>query len=516
MMRPPPAPRIAPVPATPPQTRAPQPFRMRRGVLFLAALSLLVSLVLAATVLVQLRNRDPERIIILRATGPDLDVFQSEALTVFLQDHLEALGGPPVGNVPGTPDPALLAELGDRTLVVHPVARRQGGHLGLEVRRAWSGDLRRGNPGWKTSILPPGPPESIFQKALEELPVRLRPAAGLRLLPREPGCFWDLLRAQGWHRLHDRLEEAQRLAERVIQTEPDCAAAWLVHGDILYRRLLSDPQSLSGALETAEASLQAVLDRIPGHPRAAFLMAELYTDAGNQRAALDVLSKAQRHNPKAAPTYAGLAYAARTCGLLDLARRALDRRNQLVPTALTHFSAENTFLYLGDQAAFERTLIERADNPRNATVRFYRGYLALAQGQRAKAHAWFAQAAALGEGFGEFRQLSVAFGHIAAGEDPAALGVLETLERQRTGLRIPDGEFTFKMAEAHALLGRREASLDLLTRAFAQGFGCARWYRDSPFLKGPRSAPRWPSLIARVEEREQLLASRFSARDFGL
>jgi len=72
------------------------------------------------------------------------------------------------------------------------------------------------------------------------------------------------------------------------------------------------------------------------------------------------------------------------------------------------------------------------------------------------------------------------------------------------------------MAEAHALLGRREASLDLLTRSFAQGFGCARWYRESPFLLSVRKAPRWPSLLARVEERQQLFSNRFTPRAFGL
>lgn len=517
MMRPTPAPRKAPVPTTPrPAPRAALPFRLRRGFLFLAALSFLASLALAGVVFAQLRNRGPERVLLLRTTGPDLDVFQSEALTVFLQDHVEALGGPPVGNLPALPGPALLAELGDRTLVVQPVARRQGGLLGLELRHAWSGALRRGNPGWKGAILPPGPPESVFQQALQSLPLRLHMDPDLRLLPREPGGFWDLLRAQGWHRLHDRLEEAQRLAERVLAAEADCATAWVVHGDILYRRLLSDPMSLSGTQETAEASLQTALGRIPGHPRAAFLLAELHTDAGNQRAALEALQEAQRRNPQATPVYAGLAYAARTAGLLDLARRALERRNQLVPTALTHFTAENTYLYLGDQAAFERTLMERADNPRNATVRFYRGYLALSRGQRAEARGWFRKAMDLEEGFGEFRQLSLVFERIAAGEDTEALQTLQALERQRTGLRIPDGEFTFKMAEAYAILGKREASLDLLARAAAQGFGCDRWYRESPFLAPIRPAPRWPSLLARVEERRELLASRFTHRAFGL
>lgn len=484
--------------------------------MFLAALSLLASLALAGVVFAQLRNRGPERVIILRTTGPDLDVFQSEALTVFLQDHLEALGGPPVGTAAGLPKPELLADLGDRTLVVHPVARRQGSLLSLELRHAWSGALRQGKPGWKGSVFPAGPPEAVFRQALQSLPVRLRLATDLPLLPREPGSFWDLLRAQGWHRINDRLEEAQRLAERVLATEADCATAWTVHGDILYRRLLSDLQSLSGTQETAEASLRAALERIPGHPRAAFLLAELHTDAGNQRTALEVLREAQRHNPRATPIYSGLAYAGRTAGLLDLAQRALERRNQLVPTALTPFAAENTYLYLGDPAAFERTLLERPGNPRNVTVRFYRGYLALARGRREEARAWFRKAAELEEGFGEFRQLSLAFERIATGDGEGAQGFLHALERQRTGLRIPDGEFTFKMAEAHALLGHREASLDLLTRASAQGFGCDRWYRESPFLASVRSAPRWPSLVARVEERRLLLASRFTPRAFGL
>lgn len=517
MMRPAPIPRKAPVSITSrTASRAFQALRPRRGGLFLTAVSLMAGLALAAVVFGQLRNRGPERVVFLRATGPDLDVFQSEALTVFLQDHVETLGGPPVGNLPALPGPALLAELGDRTLVVQPVARRQGGLLGLELRYAWSGALVQGAPDWKGSPLSPGPPDAVLPQALQGLPLRLRRAPDLPLLPRGAGGFWDLLRAQGWHRIHGRLEEAQRLAERVLATEADCPTARVVHGDILYRRLLSDPMGLSGTQETAEASLRAALERVPGHPRAAFLLGELRTDAGDQRAALTVLQEALRRYPRATSIYAGLAYAARTAGLLDLGLRALARRNRLVPAALTPFTAENTYLYAGDPVAYERTLLERADNPRNATVRFYRGYLALSQGRREEARGLFRKAADLEEGFGEFRQLSLAFERIAAGEREAALEILEALERQRTGLRIPDGEFTFKMAEAHAILERREASLDLLTRASAQGFGCDRWYRESPFLGPVRSSLRWPSLLARVEERRALLASRFTPGDFGL
>ncbi len=504
------------VPTPPSSPRAAQPLRRRPGVNFLIALSILASLALGALAFVQLRNRGPERVLVIRAGGPDLDVFQAEALSVFLQDHLEALGAPPTGLLPALPDGPRLAELGERTLVVQPIARRHGSALGLELRQAWSGALRRGKPAWRGTVIPPGPPAQVLREALQDLPLRLRSSEGLRMMPREPGGFWDLIRAQGWHRFQPRLGEAQLLTERLLQSEPDCTTGWLVYGDILYRRLLSDPKSLSGVRESAESALASVLKRVPGHPRAAFLLSELHTDSGNQRDALEALREAQRHNPRAIAIYAGIAYAARTSGLLDLARRAADRSNQLLPRIHSGFAAENTYLYLGDLAAFEHSLQERPNTPRDATILFYRGYLALARGQKEKARAWFQQAANQETGLGEFRLLSRAFGHIAAGEDLQALEALQHLERQRTGLRIPDGEFTFKMAEAHALLGRREASLDLLTRSFAQGFGCARWYRESPFLLSVRKAPRWPSLLARVEERQQLFSNRFTPRAFGL
>jgi len=72
------------------------------------------------------------------------------------------------------------------------------------------------------------------------------------------------------------------------------------------------------------------------------------------------------------------------------------------------------------------------------------------------------------------------------------------------------------MAEAYSLLGHRQESLDLLSRAFAQGFGCTRWYSESPFLAEVRRLPRWQALILHVQERQQLMEKRFPPSDFGL
>lgn len=498
-------------PTHPVATLAP---RTRRGTGFLVILSLLAGFALLGVAVFTLRHRAPERVLLLLPEGGGLDILQREALNVLLQDHLELLGDATVCSSHGMPTGDGLARLGDRTLVVHPRVVRDGLHLGLDLRHIWSRDIAHG--AWRGGAVPPGPPAETFTKALQALPLRLKAPDPGQLLPRDPTAFWDLLQAQAWHRIHARLPDAYALAVRVSLSEPGCASAWLTQGDVQYRQLLSAPNSLPSGQQEAEQAFERALARVPAHPRATYLLAELLTDAGKQRDALVGLQASIRSYPRAAANYAGIAYTARTAGLLDLAMKALARRDRLVPSDLTIYSSENTYLYVGDRARFEASLLEREANPRNATVRFYRGYLALARKDREGARDWFQRAVALPEGFGEFTQLSRIYGHIAAGEGERAREALKELELARVGLRVPDGEFTFKMAEAYALLDLREQSLDTLGKAFAQGFGCARWYRESPFLDSIRALPRWRALLQHVEEREALLASRFQPSDFDL
>jgi len=338
-------------------------------------------------------------------------------------------------------------------------------------------------------------------------------AAGL-LFPRDPDAFW-ILAGLTASRPAGSIQGELDACTRILDREPRCAGAWLTRGRLLNNHILDDNRAPADLQDRCEKDFQTALALAPQCIRAATIFGRFRTELGNQRAALDLLLDAVQRNPKAPRLYEAVAYAARAAGLLEGASLALARRDAI--TGLSRGEAdftENTYLYLGDLARFEKVLGQGPDQQVDTLRDFYRGYTRLLRRDQAGAARYFHRAASVGGGVRAFRDLARVYDLGLAGRRDEALAELRRLWAERLPIRIPDGEFTFKLAEAFGWLESPTEAQDVANRAFAQGFGCLRWYQESPFLACARGTLRWVALEQHLTDRLALMEAAYPRKRF--
>ncbi|WLT31828.1 hypothetical protein [Geothrix sp. PMB-07] len=458
--------------------------------------------------------RAPLRVLLVApevAAPSGLDEAQGRALNAMIQDHLEHLGGFAVTVVGEMPSDVSPLQGQARTLVVQLQPRRRDQALDLSYRFVWGRRLQpKSASPWEERHAKVLPPDRAFETFLKDFP-RSVDRPGVNLVPKTPSVFWDLVQAAAWRLQNQHLEEAMNLVEKTTRQEPDCASAWILLGNLRYRWMLNSTTAFRQDQVDAEAALQQGLNLAPGHPRGVFLLSLLKTDIGNQREALDLLLRTRHKQPHNPTLLTGIAYAARGAGLLPLARKAMDLRDNLAFASLQPQAVDITCLYTGEISRFEASLQEQPGHLRSTSgvLPFYRGYLALVRGDQARAHKEFQAAEGLANGYPNIMRLSEIYDLILRGEKDQAWVKLREYDQERIGMREPDGEFTIRLAEAYALVGDRASAMEMASRAFARGFGCTAWYERSPMLEPLRTLPKWKALLQHLKERQALMEDQF-------
>lgn len=460
-------------------------------------------------------SRSPVQVLLV-APLPEADAemshYQARAIAMLVQYVLEARPEVSVSLADEMPPKPESLKPQEKWLLIKVLPRRRQDRFGLAFEWAWSGQFPKGAGSWSRAEIPLGAPEAVLPEALSRLPLGAPPATRKALLPATPRGFWNLVQASTLRLQNADLPVAEALVREVVQQEPGCAEAWWLLGSLQYRSLLSEPsRSQPGNLQGTSDCFRRGEDLLPDHPRGAFLRAQLLTNSGSHREALELLQERLHTHPRSTLLLTGMVYGARNAGLLELARRAADRRDRLSFAEFQPIAIDVLFLYLNDWPRFEATLRDQPGHLRNTIQRFYRGYLALLRNRREEAVEAFLAAESVPRGYPHYMRLARAYRLAAEGSREAALSELRSLDQDRLGLRVPDGEFTHRLAEGYALAGDYDAAMELAGRAFGQGFGATLWFERSPFLQPLHHSPRWTMLLQHLKDRQALLEARFPA-----
>ena len=442
--------------------------------------------------------------------GTGLDDATAKSLGSLILDELELRSALAVTTLPRLPEPF---QPQGALLVVRPWAAREGDRLRLTLD--WA-EMGPGLPGaWHTATVPLADPQDAIPAATEALPVPLAPRIPA-LLPTGSEAFWGLLQAD--RAIHDNvnLDQAEAVAERLAAAQPGCATlqATVAHLDAI--RILQDPHPLDGRADLALAAAEQALRLEPGYPRALRFACRLLSDEGHQVRALELLADGLHRHPHAMNLLFALDYAARTAGLMEVALGARARIKELWAGAPEPPPAGFAYLYAGQMDAFEASFRTQPGTPLDGFNEFNLGYADLLRGRPGEAESHFRAAEQDTATEAHFRALAKVFRFQIEGRPADAQATLDLLDRSRVGLQVPDGEFTFTMAEAAAFLGEEGRAMDLAERAFSQGFICSRWYRASPFLARLQPLPRWRAILQHVDERRIRVSGTWQPKDFGL
>lgn len=443
-------------------------------------------------------------------SSPTLSSAEAQVLNLLISDELEIRGDLAVTQLPSLPQPF---QPEGALLLIRPRASREGTDLRLDLAWAKMGPGQDG--AWHQTAVPVQAPASAIAASLDALPVTMNPVHA-ELLPDNPGVFWTLVKAESAAFTNVDLEGAFAQAQIAAQQEPGSAALQAALAQLDTVRMLQDPHLLDGHADEALQAANRALALEPGYPRALRYASRLLSDEGRQDEALVQVREGLRLHPHSLTLLFAVDYAARTAGLLDIALAARKRMESLWAGSPVPPPTGFTYLYAGQQEAFEASFNRLPGATPNGFTAFNRGYAALLRGDPSKAATAFQITAQDLTTETQFRALARVFSFQIAGQSADAKLALDALERSRLGLQVPDGEFTFTMAEAAAFLGEEGLAMDLAQQASGQGFLCSAWYKNSPFLTKLQPLPRWQAILQHVEARRDRLAKRHAPADFGL
>jgi DNA-binding winged helix-turn-helix (wHTH) protein/Flp pilus assembly protein TadD len=293
-------------------------------------------------------------------------------------------------------------------------------------------------------------------------------------------------------------EGATHLLAKSVALEPDNALAWAALATSSF-----NCATIQGGAQGSEArgwqAYQRAVALDPGNPTIVDVMAFHLMECGELDRAVIMLREDLRGNAQDAQARWFLSEAYRYGGMLEESIREGDLALQMNP-AVSAGTLQNTYLYVGRYETFLKSLPAL----QSARTSFYRGLAYCYLKDLPRAGAEFDHAFALDPVL-PHSQIGAALEFAITGQPARGMEVLRRMESSGSH----DGEMVYKMAQAYAQLGDKEAALRVWRRSIELNFYPYSYFLQDPLLDPIRTEPQYAGVAELARQRHESFRQRF-------
>jgi DNA-binding winged helix-turn-helix (wHTH) protein/TolB-like protein len=347
--------------------------------------------------------------------------------------------------------------------------------------------------------------DRVTQQVIQGLQVRLTPIESEQL---QLGAPRNLLAYETYLRGLDQYQagsyaQAIKTLEQSTALDPAYAAAW-AHLGRAYTAQASFAFGGRDYYQKSQAAYEKAIALNPQEIEARIFLANLFTDTNRVEEAVPQLRTVLKTNPGHAEAHWELGYAYRFGGMLAESITEGELARQLDPQVKLNSSAFNSYLYAGEYERFLQSLPPFNDQ---AFIVFYRGFGNYYLNRRAQAAEDFDRAYELDPSL--YTQIGKALSAGLANDAAKGLALLRDTGRKLEERGVIEAEGTYKVAQAFAVLGDKEAALRLLRRSIEGGFFCYPYFISDPLLEKLRNEADYAKLIEIAQQRHEAFKRRF-------
>lgn len=326
----------------------------------------------------------------------------------------------------------------------------------------------------------------------------------LRLRPQEIAKYADMseINPQAYNYFLKGIEQYSRFRlvesienlEKAVAVEPNFAVAW----DRLGNSYLVRASTNFGGTEfyeKAELAFRKSISIDAENTAPQHHLADLLIEMNQKEKAIEILQKLLETEPENPNVWWEMSYAYRYAGKLEKSIEAGEKAHQVDQGFYLNASVPNYYLYVSDYQKFKNAISRRTDS---SYIKFYQGFAEYHLNNKETAKQLFDEAYQLDSNSMQ-TQIGKSLSYIISGENEKAKELLLITEKQIITNKVSDGEGIYKVAQAFAILGNKNKSLELFDLSVEKGFFCFPYFENDPLINNLRNEKKFADILAKAK-----------------